>query len=285
MIATFLPTESATYLQQMVPRAKVACANSWAQLERFVNIADCKLMVFDPSAGGAANTETPLRLLRKRPQLPALAYVTLSAKNFAACATLIRCGLPWAVLHPFQGGEKRFSELLDRVSASALAQEYLHYLEPSFHLLPLGLRWTIEDLFIRPELYRCGEDLAIAAGLQKRNLLGVLAAAHLGSPRKLVIAAKALHAYVLLQERDLKVAAASRRLRFSHQRVLRANILSIFGCSPSQMSAENETAEIVRQVLDWMYKPPARVVRNHFCRAEIDLEIRPWQKRPAPHSS
>jgi AraC-like DNA-binding protein len=77
----------------------------------------------------------------------------------------------------------------------------------------------------------------------------------LGTPKKLVVVAKMLRAYHHFKNSDLLFAQVSTLVGFSRVRAFVDHATHIFGCRPSNLRAEPDSQEIVRALLDWLYKP------------------------------
>ena len=254
-VVTFLPSKSARYFERVLSHERILCANSWNQFELFAREQDCAALVFDPMADGHANVKAALHVMGSHPRVPTIAYIALEPPNLRAIATLSRFGLPATILHPFEKGQAHFWELVDRVSGTLLAQEFFSYLESSFPIIPIGLRWAVQDLLARPQRYSCGADLAIQSGLSERTVWRFMKLANLGTPRKLVVAAKVLHGYAFLRCGRAEVESVSRRLGYGHPRIFEENAVRIFGCTPSRLRLDSDPTEVARHVLDWLYKP------------------------------
>jgi transcriptional regulator GlxA family with amidase domain len=139
----------------------------------------------------------------------------------------------------------------------------LSFLERSLSELPPALSAAISDLFARPERYGTATDLAIEAGVKERTLWRMIEKNRLGTPKKLVVGAKLLHAYAYLRRPKSNVREVGLRLGFTSRRHLAVNIASMFGCHPSRLRSETHPHKVVLCALDWIYKPPNQRKRRH----------------------
>src|SRR5438128_50923 len=105
-----------------------------------------------------------------------------------------KAGLQHVVLHRCEDSSTRFSALISRVRGDPLSRRMLAELGPQIAQLPLELASAVEDMFKRPSRFETALDLGVAAGIPSVRLYRSFDVAGLGSPKKLLIAAKLLRA-------------------------------------------------------------------------------------------
>lgn len=255
-LATLLPASSAGHVQTTVGRKTVLRAHSWKELESLLATKPITAVFMDPAVDGACNTHTPLKLIRAHPTTPFVAYVPLSARNFAPVAKLSKYGLAGVILHP--ANDETLLNALEKISANSLVREFLGAFEASLATLSRPLVGAIQDLFERPHRYQFPTDVALEAGTTAGKVSRSLRSAKLGSAQKLMIGAKLLRAYSYLRDSKLSVEEVGWKLGYSDRRMLEAHTRAVFGCSPSRLRKAADTEEIIRLLLEWFYKPSQR---------------------------
>jgi AraC-like DNA-binding protein len=254
VFAGFLPDASARHLQSVIRLENLALASSWTELDSMIRSYRFEAALIDPGADGTMNTRKAIQILRSHPYFPILAYVPVNPWQLKAVAALANNGLPQVLLHPARDSDREFWKPLERLSADWLAREFLGSIEASLGQLPFALYQAIEDLFSRPDRYQTGPDIAAQAGVSIKSLYRSFEAVHLGTPKKLVTAAKLVRAYCLLRQMEYP-ASVSRRIGCSDVEVLSSHTKRIFGCTPAELAADPKSDEVVRQLLEWYYKP------------------------------
>jgi AraC-like DNA-binding protein len=247
----FVPSSSEPELRRNVGEDDISLARSWTDLDNLIHERPSTRLIVDPTADGKPNIRAVLDLTRKFPASPLVVCVALNPGGFEAGAELSRYGVRAVVL------DRRVSlaELADRWVATSLAGSVLGWAERSLAMLPFRLRLTLIDLFERPRRYTTAADLGLGADLPLCAVYRSIDHARLGTPKKLVVVAKMLRAYHHFRNSDLLVAQVSTLVGFPRVRAFVDHATHIFGCRPSNLRAEPDSQEIVRALLDWLYKP------------------------------
>lgn len=255
-LATFLPVRSAYHVQATVGRENVLHSRSWVELESLLAKQRVTAVLVDPAVDSVSSTNEALRFLREYPSIPFLAYVSLNARTFSSVARLSKHGLADAVLHP--ADEQALLGAIEKASANSLVREFVGAFEASLGKLPPQLVSAIRDLFERPHRYELGTDIALQAGTAPAKVRLSMKAAKLGPAQKFVILAKLLRGYSYLRNSELTVQIVCRKLGYSDRRVFGMHTQAVFACSPSQLRGVADQGEIVKALLEWLYKPSQR---------------------------
>ena len=252
----FVPRNVECLLRRTTEQSAFQIARSWSELERLVKSAPTNRVVVDPTADGTTNIAAVVALLRKFPRTPVVACVTRTPKGLLAAAALGEYGLHPALLD----STVSLRHLADNSSACVLAKQILSWAERSLAKLPDALRFVTIDLFERPNRYASGSDLALACDFSLAGLYRYFETARLGTPKKLVIVAKMVHAYHHLRssKRDIQHIGDLVGLR---PRILAEYSRDIFGVLPTRLRESTDAQEIVLSLLDWLYKPQRGVAR------------------------
>jgi transcriptional regulator GlxA family with amidase domain len=124
---------------------------------------------------------------------------------------LAKVGIEHVVLNRFDDEPDRFLGLLEGIPVHALSDRMLQELADSLSRLPAAVVRSIDQLFRSPARFKNAQDVAAAADMTLRTLYRSLEAAGIFSAWTLVVSARLLHAYALLQDpgRSIKDVAAN----------------------------------------------------------------------------
>jgi AraC-like DNA-binding protein len=184
---------------------------SWAELQFVVQHRRVHVVVADPAAGGDVRVDVLESIRRDFPSLPVVLYTQLAPASVQAMVRLARSGIEHVVLSRFDDEPGRFLELLESIPARALSDRMLQELAGSLAGLPAGVVRAIDQLYRTPDRFKNARDLAAVAGMTLRTLYRSLESVGICSARTLVVSAKLLRAFALLQDpgRSIKDVAAN----------------------------------------------------------------------------
>jgi AraC-like DNA-binding protein len=252
-VAAFLPARLLTHVRHVfADEPELLIAASWQELESFIRRKPVSVVVLDPAADGTMNVEAVAGLLKRYPSLPLIAYVTLHAPQFSAVAQLGRLGLKEVVLHRFDDAPEGFKERVERVEGNALTHAVVEGLRERLGHLPRQLSVAIENLFEQPHRYSSALDLATEAGIAVVSVYRNIDAAQLGSPKKLLIAAKVLRGFGYLRDPGYTVLDVSVKLGYKTARIFSQHWVTVFGLTPARVRTRLTDAAAVQSVLAWL---------------------------------
>ncbi len=255
-VAAFLSPRLLSHVQHVFEgEAELLIASSWEELDTFVRRKPVSVVILDPIADGVMNVSAVAGFLTRYPSLPLIAYVTLGAPAFNAVAQLSRLGLEDVLLHRFDDAPEKFRERVDRVQGNPLTRHVIGVLTPSLAQLPLALGTAVENMFDQPDRYTSALDLAMDAGVPIVRLYRNLHLANLGSPKRLLIAAKLLRGYSYLRDPGYSVLDVSLKLGYRSTRIFAQHAVSVFGMTPSRVRTRLPEADAIKRVLDWLRSP------------------------------
>ncbi|MDQ6770362.1 MAG: helix-turn-helix domain-containing protein [Gemmatimonadota bacterium] len=250
-VAAFLPPRLLTHVKHVLADEELLVAASWEELESFIRRKPVTVVIIDPSADGTLNVSAVAGLLKRYPSLPLIAYVTLHAPAFKAIAQLGRLGLEDVVLHRFDDAPERFRERVEQVQGNSLTHRVIEELGGSLRLLPRQLLVTIENLFEQPHRYMSALDLAME-GIAIVSVYRNLDTAQLGSPKRLLIAAKVLRGFGYLRDPGYSVLDVSIKLGYKTARIFSHHWVSVFGLTPARVRNRLTDDDAVAAVLRWI---------------------------------
>ena len=255
-VAAFLPARLLTHVKHVfADDAELFVASSWQELESFIRRKPVSVVILDPSADGIMNVSAVAGLLKRYPSLPLIAYVTLNAPAFNAVAQLGRMGLEDVVLHHFDDVPERFRERVEQVEGNALTHSVIEAISDRLKQLPRQLSVTVENLFDQPHRYMSALDLGMEAGIAIVSVYRNLDTAQLGSPKRLVIAAKVLRGFGYLRDPGYSVLDVSIKLGFKSARIFSQHWVSVFGVTPARVRTRLTDEEAIESVLRWLRSP------------------------------
>ena len=252
-VAAFLPARLLTHVKHVfADEPELLIASSWQELESFIRRKPVSVVVLDPAADGIMNVGAVATLLKRYPSLPLIAYVTLHAPQFSAVAQLGRLGLKEVVLHRFDDAPEGFKERVERLEGNALTHDVIEALRERLSHLPRQLSVTVENLFEQPHRYSSALDLAMEAGIAIVSVYRNLDAAQLGSPKRLLIAAKVLRGFGYLRDPGYSVLDVSIKLGYKTARIFSQHWVGIFGMTPARVRTRLTDQAAIESVLRWL---------------------------------
>jgi len=255
-VAAFLSARLLTHVKHVfADEPELLVASSWQELESFIRRKPVSVVILDPSADGLMNVSAVASLLKRYPSLPLIAYVTLNAPAFNAVAQLGRMGLEDVVLHHFDDAPERFRERVEQVEGNALTHSVIEAIADRLKQLPRQLSVTVENLFDQPHRYMSALDLGMEAGIAIVSVYRNLDTAQLGSPKRLVIAAKVLRGFGYLRDPGYSVLDVSIKLGYKSARIFSQHWVSVFGVTPARVRTRLTDEAAIESVLRWLRAP------------------------------
>lgn len=252
-VAVFLPDPLRAHVRHVLIKEKeVLIARSWEELNSMIRDNPVKAVVLDPAADGVMNINAVATLLAKYPSLPVVAYVMLNQASFNAVAQLSRQGLENVVLHRLEDAPERFRATLERATTNPLASQALNALRPQINRLPVKLAQAVDEMFTSPHRYVRASDLALTAQMSSVRLYRNFGVAGLGSPKKLLIAAKLLRGYGYLKDPGYSIAEVSRKLGYRNPRIFGEHCKDVFGLRPTRVRTHLGPDAVIGRLVAWL---------------------------------
>jgi AraC-like DNA-binding protein len=255
-IAVFLPPQLLTHVRHVFAKEEdFFVANSWKELEDIVRREAVDVVIADPGADGVIDIDKVSGFLHRYPSLPFVGYVMLTPPAFGAIAQLARRGLDHVVLHRFGDSRERLIQTISRVRTNPPSQRVMLLLEPILRDVPLSLARAVSDLFEKPHRYGSVLDLATKAGFPSVSVYRYIDGVKLGSPKKLLVAARMSRALTYLRDPGYSVREVSVKLGYRHARIFTAHILEVFEMTPSRLRSRLSDDDALAQLIRWMDLP------------------------------
>lgn len=235
-IITFLAEQQQAYVAGLFMNDKeVLAAHSWEELRTIVTRKSVTLLIFSLAADESANVDSAAEFMERYPSVPVIVYATLDHVSIRAIIDLSHRGLLSIVLEGFDDSPERFRALVNQVRANPFGAPALSGLQRKLTALPVRLARAIEELFQMPHRFVRAHDLASAAGISLAALYRGLATVQLGSPRRLIVAAKLMQGIGYLEDPGLSVTEVARKLGYTRSRIFCQHSVEVLGVTPSRI--------------------------------------------------
>jgi AraC-like DNA-binding protein len=257
-IAVFLPPQLLTHVRHIFAKEpEFFVAGSWKELEEIVRREPVSVVIADPGADGVVDIDAVSSMLHRYPSLPFVGYVILTPTAFGAIAQLARRGLNHVVLHRFGDSRERLVQTISRVRANPPSQKVMSLLGPVLRNVPLSLARAVNDMFEAPHRYTSVLELATTAGMPSVSVYRYLDNVHLGSPKKLLVAARLSRGITYLRDPGYSVRDVAMKLGYNHARIFTAHVLEVFEMTPSRLRTRLSEDDALALLIRWMDIPQA----------------------------
>jgi len=252
-VVAFLPERLLAHVRHVfVGDGDLVIAKSWEEVDSIVRQRPVTALILDPAADGTMNVEGVESLMKRYPSLPVVAYVFLTRESFGAIAQLSRAGLQNVVLQRFEDSPKKFRETVERARGSPLKRKLLEGLRAQLSLLPLKLVSTVDEVLESPHRYKSAQDVAVRAEMSALKLYRNFSMAGLGSPRRLLRAAKLLKAVGYLQDSGYSVRDVARKVGYRNSRIFAEHTIDVFSLTPSRVRSHLAPDDAVDKLVTWL---------------------------------
>ena len=255
-VVAFLPERLLAHVRHVfIKDQDFVIAKSWDEVDLMVREKPVTALILDPAADGVMNVEAVMNLLKNDPSLPVVAYALLNPASFGAMLQLTRAGLQNVVLQRYEDSPQRFRETVERARGNPLKRKMLEGLQPQLSLLPRKLVSTVDEMFEWPHRYASAQDVALRAEMSSVRVYRNFSSAGLGSPKRMLRAAKLLKAVGYLQDRGYSVRDVSKKVGYRNARIFAEHTLDVFELTPSRVRSHLAPDDAVEQLLKWITVP------------------------------
>jgi len=252
-ILAFLPERSLAHVRHVFVKEKdLVIAHSWNELNAIIREKPVTALILDPSADGTMNVDAVTTLLKQFPSLPVVAYVVLNQASFGAITQLARHGLEDVLLQRFEDSPQVFRDTVERARGNPLKRKLIDVLRPQLSQLPLALGPIVDDVFESPHKYTSAQDIALRAEMSTVRLYRHFGLAGLGSPKRLLRAAKLLQAFGYLRDRGYSVRDVAKKVGYRNPRLFGEHTIDVFGLTPSRVRTHLTPDEAIKRLLAWL---------------------------------
>lgn len=235
----------------------LAAVESLPALAEAIRQRAADVVVVDPASVGASSMAELGDLIARHPTLPFLAYTALSPTALRPVVELSKRGLQHVVLHRYEDEPRKFRDLLERQSASALTETMLDLLAPRLVNAPPALVRAVERLFRQPHGFYTVGDLARAAGTTVRTVYRQCETAGLASPRLLVVGARLLRAYQFMRDPGHSIEDVAAKLGYSAPRMFTRHARLALGTTPRDLRRQLTPGEVIARLERVLLSPSA----------------------------
>jgi AraC-like DNA-binding protein len=258
-VAAFLSSQLLTHLRVVLGRGhRLHPTEGWAELAKVLREEVVDLLVADPAADGHVKVAELQQLMRQFPSVPVVIYTALSPATMKAVVQLAKFGVEHVVLNRFDDEPRRFRDLLEGVPGHALADQMLRQLAGPLAGLPIQVSRAVEQLFRSPGRFRSTDDLAAAAGMNKRTLYRNLEPVGFFSPRLLVVAARLLRVYAHLRDPGRQIKEIADKVGYHSPWQLTQQMREVTGHTPRTVRRRVGAEEFIALLARRVYRPAAK---------------------------
>jgi AraC-like DNA-binding protein len=179
----------------------------------------------------------------------------LTPNAFGAIAQLSRRGLTHVVLHRFGDSRERLEQMIARVRGNPSSQRVMKLLAPILRHVPLSLARAVGDMFERPHRYASVIDLAATAQMPTMSVYRYFDSVNLGSPKKLLVAARLSRGMTYLKDPGYSVREVATKLGYRHARIFTAHVQDVFEMTPSRVRSRLSDDDALALLIRWMDLP------------------------------
>lgn len=218
---------------------------------------DIDLVVLDPGDRRLEHrSRTLTALLARYAAVPVLFYTSLTTTSITLAAELLPGGTRRLLLAGVEDQPGATRALAVRMTMDALAQRFLASLERQLAELPTSVARAIHALFASPRRFQSVEDIALESDVTRRHLERVTRRAGFASCRELLIIARTLAAFRLLQHEHRSLGQIAARLAVQ-PRVLGRQVRTLLGASSTFDLAHLTADELLGACLRALCRRPA----------------------------
>jgi len=218
---------------------------------------DVDLVVLDPGDRRLEHrARTLTALLARYAAVPVLLYAPLTTTSIALAAELLPGGTRRLLIAGVEDQPGATRALAVRMTMDALAQRFLASVERQLGELPTSVVRAIHALFASPRRFQSVEDIALASAVTRRHLERVTRRVGFASCRELLIIARTLAVFRLLQHEHRSLGQIAARLDV-HPRVLGRQVRALLGASSTFDLARLSADELLVACTRALCRPPA----------------------------
>ncbi|HLE57525.1 MAG TPA: helix-turn-helix domain-containing protein, partial [Rhodothermia bacterium] len=121
---------------------------------------------------------------------------------------------------------------------------------------PIKLVSTVNEMFEQPHRYSSAQELALRAEMSSIRLYRCFALAGLGSPKRMLRAAKLLRAVGYLTDRGYSVRDVAKKVGYRNARLFGQHTIEVFGLTPSRVRTHLTAEAAADKLLEWLTAAP-----------------------------
>jgi methylphosphotriester-DNA--protein-cysteine methyltransferase len=267
-VVAFLPERLLAHVRNVFAAGRdLVVAKSWMDLDRTIRRKPIQVVIVDPAADGSTKVHEVESLLSQYPSVGIVAYVVLNEASFCAVAELCRVGLQNVVLEGFGDGPDKFCRTIERARKNPLRKKMIERLRPRLSLVSDELLNAINQMIESPQEFHSAQDLARCAEISALKLYRSFNVAHLGSPSRLMHAAKLINAVEYLQDPGYSVRDVANKVGYRNSRIFVGHTLETFGLTPSKVRNHVAPVDAVDRLITWAFARPRISLHNSHNRA------------------
>jgi AraC-like DNA-binding protein len=253
VVATYLPRKLQLRLEAfLAPRHTIVPATSWASAAAIIRQQHVDLLLVDPTVDGETDADVIARLIAEFPSVAVVVYTTMTPATVSTVHKLTKRGLHQAIIYEFDDTPERLALLLDGLPSRRFLPAVSDALQPAISKLPLLVQQRVHEALETPTLFRSVTQLARSANVSRQNLYLLFQQAGLGSPGRLLIAARLIQAYAYLCDPVVSLRGTAAKVGWDDPRTLKQYLGRAFGMSVDHLRQHGSTDDLVKCLVKWM---------------------------------
>ncbi len=219
------------------------------------------LVVIDPADRRIERqTGELITIVERYSWIPTVLYTSPAGSGMRPAWELLRRGVAGLMLVGTDDHPSAIRSLVERVTTNRLAERFLSAIERPLAHLPENLQRAVRELVGAPHHFASVERIADAGAVTRRHLSRLLTSVGLTSAWEILVCARVLRAYQLLQSRSMTVEGTARRLELE-PRVLSRHIRVATHLGSARDLRALSQDDLVTRCVALVYRPPREVRR------------------------
>jgi AraC-like DNA-binding protein len=263
LVAALVPTPLLLRLIDSVstrdraPQCELVLATGWNHLTELLRARPVSLAFIDPTVNNVFEASELMRVLRRFPSTPMIAYTSITPTTMRAMPILMRRGLRDLVLHPDDDHRRRILRIMAGSAIPNLVVQLQTALSAQLASLPPIIASVIRYALEHPQAYPSVSVLIQATGYPKSTFHAFLRNSGIGSPKRLCIVARLAHAVTYLRDSGASVTDVATKLGYPYVHHLVRHTQQALGVQPHRLRPQYQEgaltdAEIVTRLLAWV---------------------------------
>lgn len=252
ILLVYLPKALESRIRQAArPGDVVVTAQNWADVTSRLREGPVDVLFVDPETSPIPVTPIVSQILGTFPSVVVTVYSQLTPSTVVVVHELSKVGLHHVVLRQYDDEPSRVRLFLATVPNRQLIPLVFRTLDAELSRLPTIAVQRVRDVFESPGTIRSVDEFASYMALSRTRLYELFTEVGLGSPKRLLIAARLLRAYIYLRDPGNAFSQVAAKAGFVDERVLR-RYLAVFDMSVAQLRQCSKGDFIVSKLTDWI---------------------------------
>lgn len=227
---------------------RLSNATGWLHLHALVRRQPVRCLIVDPFHRESGDEQLS-RIFDAYPELPLIIYFSPNPASFQKLLRLPRKGKIEYLIQGFEDSPSGIVRMVRDMLRIEFKVRLKRSLRRRFGRLTPPLQETLNALIDTPERFLRSSEIAAESGVTTASLYRDLSKSSLRSPKRLIIASRAMDAFLALKNPGIMVGDVSEQLGYAHPRIFSKHFHLVFGISPSESRRTVAPATAVERVV------------------------------------